>query len=242
MKIAIVDDLQTDRALLKSKLVEFGKRNHLDFEITTFDSGESFLQSFKPTMFEIVFLDIYMKKLTGIEVAKQIFAVDQQCKLIFLTTSDEFFRQSYSVHAVYYLLKPIVDTEFEQAMEFCNIVPRYTVPIIDIKTDGVTSKLNTELIYYVDICLRKTNIHLRDRVVETTIGFSVVENILKEDSRFVISARGVLVNVQHITDIADDSFIMDNNEAVPISKRNKKDMQQLWIDYNFKKLGEDLWI
>ena len=71
-----------------------------------FSTGETFLSVWKPGMYDIVFLDIFMDQLTGVDVARQIRKTDASVKIIFCTTSNEFASESYCVDASFYLLKP----------------------------------------------------------------------------------------------------------------------------------------
>ena len=65
MKIAIVDDLKSDRDILNEKLNQYAKCNNIKYELTDFSSAEEFLEDFEVGKFQIVFLDIYMDKITG---------------------------------------------------------------------------------------------------------------------------------------------------------------------------------
>ena len=69
-----------------------------------FSTGETFLSVWKPGMYDIVFLDIFMDQLTGVDVARQIRKTDASVKIIFCTTSNEFASESYCVDASFYLL------------------------------------------------------------------------------------------------------------------------------------------
>ena len=125
MRIAIVDDIETERALLKMRLERQLSLYGVETEILEFDSSESFLAAEKERHFTVAFLDIYMKGLSGMDAAKELFSAGSRTKLIFLSSSTDFLRQSYSVRAVYYLVKPIVPEEFEQAMAFLELQPDY---------------------------------------------------------------------------------------------------------------------
>ena len=113
MKIAIVDDSIKDREYLQKEIQEiFFRRTKNHIEITTFKSGEELLEYFydnkegNASLFDIVFLDIYMEDITGVDTARAIRKIDEDVKLIFITTSNEFASESYEVKAEDYLIKP----------------------------------------------------------------------------------------------------------------------------------------
>ena len=72
MNTAILDDLKTDRDILRQELSDYMSQNHFDCKIYEYDSGEQFLKDFEPGRFELVFLDIYMDGMTGMEVARDL--------------------------------------------------------------------------------------------------------------------------------------------------------------------------
>ena len=117
MTFAIVDDSADDREALKKQLLPYLTQNHFSAEITEFENAEEFLLAASQKTFSVVFLDIYMKEKTGMDVAQELFNSGCNSKLIFLSSSTDFFRQSYAVHAVYYLVKPIVPEEFRRSEE-----------------------------------------------------------------------------------------------------------------------------
>ncbi len=69
MRIAIVDDVEAERSLLRSRLENQVRSRHLCAHIFEFDSGKAFLTAAKAQPFTVVFLDIYMGGITGIETA-----------------------------------------------------------------------------------------------------------------------------------------------------------------------------
>ena len=89
-----------------------------------------------------------MKQKTGMDAARELFAAGSRTKLIFLSSSTDFLRQSYSVRAVYYLVKPIVPEEFEQAMQFLELQPDYAVPFLEIVQENVPRSIPTERILF----------------------------------------------------------------------------------------------
>ncbi|MGN0613473.1 MAG: LytR/AlgR family response regulator transcription factor [Porcipelethomonas sp.] len=130
MRFAIADDSAQDRAELISYIRAYLSEHNITAELSEFDSAESFLAAFRNQTFQVVFLDIYMKEKSGMEAAQELFASGNSPKIIFLSGSTEFFRQSYAVHAVYYLVKPVVPEEFELAMQFLELQNQYDVPVL----------------------------------------------------------------------------------------------------------------
>ena len=143
MHFALVDDSAADRNSLKLYLHVYLKKHRITAVLEEFSCAEDYLETARHQIFDVVFLDIYMKEKTGMDAAKELFAAGSTTKLIFLSSSTDFLRQSYSVRAVYYLVKPIVPEEFEQAMQFLELQPDYAVPFLEIVQENVPRSLLT---------------------------------------------------------------------------------------------------
>lgn len=71
MKTAVVDDMQSEALLLEGFLKEYSVKTGHDMDITFFSGGESFLEAFEKEDFDIIFMDIYMNGISGVEVSKK---------------------------------------------------------------------------------------------------------------------------------------------------------------------------
>ena len=85
MRFAIVDDLGTERTLLKERLARQLRQRGTEAELLEFDSGEAFLAAEEAQRFTAAFLDIYMNGLSGMDAAKELRKTDADCLLVFTT-------------------------------------------------------------------------------------------------------------------------------------------------------------
>ena len=133
MRISIVDD---DIRMYERLQTYFGELLGAAAELTYFQSGEAFLRVWQPGAFELIVLDIFMEKLTGMDVAKEIRKTDSDVRLVFCTTSNEFASESYEVNACYYLHKPF-DRDRVKAMldriDLAQIEKERTVQLRTVK-------------------------------------------------------------------------------------------------------------
>ena len=107
LRLAICDDRTEDRERLCRLLKEYGQYNNLELTVDQWSTGEDFLLSFAPGRYQLVFLDIYMKQINGVETARTIREQDEDCAIVFVTTSPEHAVEGFSVNALHYLLKPL---------------------------------------------------------------------------------------------------------------------------------------
>ena len=239
MKIAIVDDMAADREAIRKQLEYELVQRKLTAELEEYDSGEAFRSAFVPGQFVVVFLDIYMKEMSGIEVGKMLYEQDPKCKIIFLTSSEEYFRESYTVRATYYLVKPYEPKQLEQALDFCFPKPE-PEDLMTIRTKMGTSVISRQDILYIEARGRYPHIQLKDRSIESLDNFSEVVRPLEEDKRFFCCCRGIVVHLGKISTQKDNDFIMENGQTLPISRRIKPEALRAFHAFMFRNTKENL--
>lgn len=106
MRIALVDDSEIERGILLSLITDYGCEKQILFESDCFDSGDAFLSSFSSDKYDIVFMDIFMNGMSGVETASKMRQIDSHVILIFLTASADYMPDAFRVHAFHYILKP----------------------------------------------------------------------------------------------------------------------------------------
>ena len=113
MRIAIVDDLAAERALLKDRLEQQLHRRNVQADILEYESSEKFLEAVREAPFTAAFLDIYMNGMTGMEAAKELRKTDTDCLLVFTTTSTDHALEGFQVRALHYLVKPFTEEDID---------------------------------------------------------------------------------------------------------------------------------
>lgn len=109
MHIAIVEDCVFDQKHLID-LIQKNFENHGEMaDFTCYESGEAFLEAFRPGLFNAVFMDIMLAKngLNGLETAEKLRAVAARIPLIFVSNERDYSLEGYRVHPLDYLLKPV---------------------------------------------------------------------------------------------------------------------------------------
>ena len=122
MRIAIVDDIASERKCLNTELDVQVARLSLDSVTFEYASGADFLAAAKKERFDLVFLDIYMGNENGVDTAQALRRFDPDCLLVFTTTSTDHALDGFRVRAFHYLVKPC--TEADLAALFDEIIKR----------------------------------------------------------------------------------------------------------------------
>ncbi len=240
MRIAIVDDRMAEAAFMKKLLCSFADETNLSFDIACFTSGGEFLAAFEQNRFDVVFMDIYMDGMTGVEAARILKKRDNRCVLIFLTTSPEHMREAFVCHAFEYIEKP-VDYERVRAVmtDVMNILPdnsRYM--------EFVCNRQSVRLMYS-DFAAEVSADHyieitdISGCVYKTRMRFSDFAAPLAGDERFLQINKGILVNMDLIDAFENNICIMQNGLKLPVKVRNHIQIEQRWLNYSFDKIRAD---
>lgn len=232
MRIAIVDDLSEERALLRDRLERQLCRRSIQADIFEFSSGEDFLSAEKRQPFDVTFMDIYMEGMTGTEAAKELRKTDTKCLLVFTTTSTDHALEGFRVRAMHYLVKPFTEEDIAALTD--EIIARIPRPekYIEIKTKESELRLP-----YCDIVCAEHFAHViyirttAGKTLATRQSFKMFIAPFIDDSRFFVCGRGTVVNLEHVSDFKNDSFHMEDGSLVPVSRELVKNARQAFMEY-----------
>lgn len=234
--IAVIDDSPTDRQILLEYITRYSKEKHISINIKEFESGEEFLSEFQPTSFDILFLDIYLNGMNGMDIARQVRVLDQDCLLIFSTSSSQHAVQSYSVRAFYYLVKPYLYEQFKHVMSLCDKTLMVQARYIEVKESRVLERIFLRDIIYVDYYKHYVQLHTKVRIIKSYMPFSDVSSELLAYPQFACCYRNLIVNMDEVEALEDAEFTMKNGEIIPIARVQRSHIRQLYADYILSKL------
>ena len=237
MNIAVVDDVQQERENLVHLLRQ--ALPHKGYQITllhTFKNGETFLAQYKKGQYDLIFLDIYLEGLNGIEIAKEIRALDQTVKLIFITSSNEFASESYAVQANYYLLKPYSIQDLTLAIERLNLLEFQAMRTL-VLPDG--KEILLRCIVYTSFAGHYVTIHrTQGEPLQLRCTQKEFEKRILAYPDFVLCTKGMVVNLNETQRLESDRFLMKDGSYVPVSRRNYPTVQQQYAHFYIRKLRE----
>jgi DNA-binding LytR/AlgR family response regulator len=243
MKISIVDDSKSDRLLAKKwTQTYFSERtNQLNIApiFHEFDSGESFLESGEVCSCELLILDIYMQKLTGLDVAKRVLALNKSCNIILFTSSEDHQLDGYSIHAIGYVMKPVDQhiNALYRALDYVVEKMELDKAHICANTAFGSQRLYFRNISHIDCINRIVNIHLTGQTLEIYGKYKDYQNAFLSDSRFIECNRNLIVNLDYVDSIKDDDFILTTGDCIPISRRKKVTTLEYYMTYFINRIG-----
>ena len=106
LQIAIADDEKKPRRALRDILEPWLELQAVPCQLWEYESGEKLCEGYRKYHFDLIFLDIEMEGMNGMETARQLRSIDQHGILIFVTAYPDYVFQGYEVRAFHYILKP----------------------------------------------------------------------------------------------------------------------------------------
>lgn len=239
MKIAICDDCGEDRKKLHGFLKEYALKAQLEFEVEEFSSAEALLEGISGQEApELVFLDIFMEDMNGMEAAKALFAAGFSGAFVFTTASPDYAREGYRVHAADYLLKPYDYSAFCEAMNWCKSQLQEAKKAISFVSERFDISIFLSDIIYIESCQKTVWVHARDRRLPTSKTLSQFEEALAGNPAFLRIERGLLINFGNVKRWDDSHLLFENGERLALPVRNRKKILQKMEDYYWKHIAE----
>lgn len=240
MKIALCDDDHTELERVFTIVENYVQAYlpNIETNIKTYSQAEDLLQDLSANgCFDLLILDIILPGMDGIELAYEIRKKNSECKIIFLTSSEEFALPSYKVGAFYYLLKPINDEELiEQLHRFFSSMKEEQNSYVIIREGGQFRRIFFHSLLYIESVKHMIYFNLTDGNIYSCYGtMSEFSTSLLKDSRFVKCHKSYLVNMEHVIRLSSQGFLLTNKTLVPISRQSYAQIKNLFTDYFFGK-------
>jgi DNA-binding LytR/AlgR family response regulator len=221
MKIAIVEDNSTDSKALEEKLRECSLLLNVKLEILSYGSGEDILADW-PSNFDIVFLDIQMGGLNGIEVAKKIRESNERVEIIFITHNPQHSLMGYAVEALDYLIKPVSSQMLERVMaRALRRLVKADREFLTVHNNEGYFVLNLSDIYFCEVKNRKLFIETKNGQVACAKTLQTLEEHLPQT--FFRCHSAFLINLYAVESLQGQYCIIAGKK-VPISKHRRKDL------------------
>lgn len=237
-KIGICDDNAVFAEKLQSLINIYCEENGVPIEIYLYYDGAEVLAD--RIDYNILFLDIEMPGVDGIETAKQIRKRDAKVKIIYVTSYTHYMRNAFSVHAFDYLVKPFNSAKVNMVMkEVLSFIEKESKSHdISLVIGGELKIFNTNDILYFERINRKIKMVTVAKTYEFSATLSsIMENI--QDYNFEFCHKSIIVNLFHCKRISGSNLHLDNDEILPIAQKRAIEFKMQLFDYieeNFKLL------
>ena len=236
ISIAIVDDLRTDCAYLASEVHRwFDEHPGHDLRLYFYESAEAMLSERPPV--QLAFLDICMDGMTGVELAHALRRLDEKILLVFLSTSRDFAFEAFPVHPFDYLLKPCDPAALDRVLSEALRVLATPDPSVLIRIPRGERSVPLRSIVSAVSQGHSVELTLVDAPpLRSNLTFAELEALLSPDPRFLLCNRGVLVNMDYVRSLDDDTLRMQDGVVFPLRTRGRADLVRCFSQYQISRL------
>lgn len=230
MKICICDDDSFFKREIRNRLSSFQPEGRC-FDVSDFSSAEELLSYYKNGgCFDIVFIDIELKGMNGIEAAEKIRETAPETIIIFVSGQSEYIFEAFRIEALHFLIKPVSDAEFSEV--FLRAVKKYKAlnASIILKWERTRNKILINKISYVEGYRRHLTVHTANGSFEAVGKISEIQEILSPHG-FVKVHQGFIVNMNYIKCFGLNEIELTDGSRVPVSVRKKQEALNIYDNY-----------
>ena len=223
MNIVILEDQEEQAARLQQMLARYAE-SHPDFSYTSkhYDRSIPLLTEYKCDA-DVMFLDIQMPDMLGMDVAKRIRQMDNRVMIMFITMLTQYALEGYSVGAFDYVLKPVRYEEFSTKMDrVCRMLAHQTTSqTLELRTKEDIRRVSADDVTYIEVSNHDILIHTGSEVYRQWGNLKSYEEKLAA-AHFVRCNACYLVNLKYVRGVSGDTVTVHQDELA-ISKAKRKD-------------------
>ncbi len=213
---AICDDNNIDSNYVSNLVNKWANERKYQINIDIFDSAEAFLFHYDGNKdYDILLLDIEMKKMDGVTLAREIRKTNKSVQIVFITGYSDYIADGYDVEALHYLMKPLKEEKLFVVLDRAvnRIIQNEKYLLLNYYDETIRIPLHE--IVYIDVDRNYVTIHSnQDYTIKKTLG-----EIEKElDKRFFRIGRSVIVNLKYISRVTKTDVFLANNTILQLPR------------------------
>lgn len=237
MNIAICEDITEDAQRLKYILQEYQNQNDMPMKIDVFDKGEELIDRCRDESYDIIFMDIYLTNMSGIEAARHI-RESQKCHVAFLTASSDFALEAIELDALHYIVKPAEYSDVEEIMlRLRHRIPAARYAPLQVKAGYRTVYIDPLSIRYIESYDKISVVHTDTLDYETYSTLSSLSSLL-DKGLFMRPQRSYIVNMSYIASMSSDELVLADGTRITLSRAGRGRLKKTYENFLFTQIRE----
>ena len=233
IKILICDDRRSDAKDLRDHIMTYAVNTKNDMDVLCCSESEqvvSVLQNSEE--FDIIFLDIYMDKLNGMEIAQAIREYNNSSRIVFFSTSRDHALEAYGVNAVQYLVKPVAYADIEKTLELILKDSKLAEKVITVNSVSAVVRIRPS-----ELVCSETEKHYQiitlagGSTQKVRISRSALYDLLAEHSEFINVGASFIINMKYVIQITSKEIVLDRNKHIPVPRGAYPELRKKYFDY-----------
>lgn len=230
MKVAICDDNAEFLREYKRVLATIIEKHDIPAEIELFQHGRElmFAMEDEENPVDLVFLDIGMPEIDGIELAHWIRKKGINCEIIFLTASQSHMLNAFDVGAFHYIVKNQTSPEKLESicMRAFDKIGKSMAEVITVSCAGETRRIPLQEIRYFEVQNYIILVHYGENAFEFYSTLGKIENTLLGKG-FARTHRSYLVNLAHVRTLMRQELELSDGTRVPVGRKYAEELKKL---------------
>lgn len=236
MYIAICDDQIEELEHLTALLERWQEAHSCPLHYRTFQSAAPLLDAAEKANFTLYLLDIMMPGIDGLAAAREIRAFDTAGDIVFLTSSPNFAYESYGVHALDYLLKPIRAEMLFPILDRIFLREQKLQDGLLLKNGATRIRIPFSQLVYVETFNKSLYFHLANgQQYKITGTLKDYDALLLTQPEFMRIGRSYIVNILHIRELSTAGITTFSGSHIPIPRRLYPQIQKDYMKLLFSR-------
>lgn len=240
MRIAICDD----EAICLTQALDAAKRytavhTEQNYSFDLFSHPEDLIEAAeKIGGYDIYILDIVMPEMNGIALGEKLRKAGYDGKIIYLSSSEDYYADAFRVRALEYLIKPVSAEPFAKAIDDASaMIAEKKDKFLLVKARDRSVKLPYNSIMYAELAKRAVCYYLvggrviKSMTLRTT--FAEAMSDLLSDKRFTACGQSMVVNLDHVTEVENDAVVFGSTYHPFLGEKQCRKLRSVWSDYLF---------
>lgn len=226
--IALCDDERYLLGELEALLYRLAKKHKIRIDIDCFENGAGLLEKVeKGERFDILYIDIQMDGMNGLETAGRIRELDWNMQLAYVTSYESYMKDAFQSAPIAFIVKPIDEKEFENTFLFIlRKLTRHNVRY-HFRYRKTDYKVLLCDIMYFESNLREVRIVWKGGILKEYNKLDEIEKrLIQGEELFLRIHQSYLVNYRYVAGFRYNEVIMDNGTVLPLSRRHQKQVEE----------------
>ena len=231
LRIAICDDEEYYRNYIGGLIREYLKGDNVSLKIDLYEDGNQFCaEAENYQKYDIVFLDIEMEKMNGMETAYALRKRNRSVEIVFITVVMEYVFEGYQVDALRYIMKRDLEQLLPECLDTLLKKRIFHNQKMKFPFIGGTRSILLRDLLYIESTLHRLCFNMKQEQLFIYDKLDSMEKVLSEYG-FVRTHQSFLVNIKYIERIQSYTvYLMDGTE-IPVTKPRYQDVKEQFLRY-----------
>lgn len=227
MKIVICDDAYSFLQRMQEMLLPYiGEADQL----LLFDTGEQLLEYAQYSNIDILFMDIELGEISGIDVVRDVTQIRPKCQVVYMTNHVEYVSDVYETKHCYYVMKEQIESRLDSIMQIVNQKLYYINQKLIITDGGTNILIPLDEITYIERLKRVTYVYTVGATYKTRERIDAIEKRIPKNC-FVRCHNSYIVSFEHIRIYSRSKIIMENGVGITISRRYIDSVKESFLSW-----------